>query len=270
MVLARAGLSVTVLEAAATIGGGTRTEQLTLPGFAHDVCSAVHPFGAASPFFSTLPLQAYGLEWIEPPHALAHPFDNDRPALLDRSIATTAGAFGDDERRYRRLMEPLVSRWDDLAADAFGPLLRPSHPFLMARFGIEGLRSVVNLARKFSNPRARALIGGIAAHSVQPLHSAGTAAAAILLGAAAHRVGWPIPRRGSSSITTALASYLTSLGGRIETGTTIRSLRELPAARSGDSATGRVCSRSTGLLPHRCRGLPLNAKVRERSISAED
>jgi len=230
--LAQAGLSVRVIEAAATIGGGTRTEEITLPGFAHDICSAVHPFGAASPFLSTLPLQAHGLEWIEPPLALAHPFDRGSPAVLERSLAATATGFGPDERRYHHLMEPFVTDWNNLAGDVFGPLRRPAHPFLLARFGMPGLRSVSSLARRFSGAPTRALLGGIAAHSVQRLNSAGTAAAAILLCAAAHRVGWPIPRNGSASIAAALASYLTSMGGIIETGREIRSLQELPASRA--------------------------------------
>ncbi len=232
VVLARAGLSVRVIEAAATIGGGTRTEQLTMPGFSHDVCSAVHPFGAASPFLASIPLEDHGLEWIEPSIALAHPFDRDPPALLERDLTATARGLGADERRYRRLVEPFVDRWDDLATDIFGPLFRPAHPFLMARFGLAGLQSVSTLATRFSHTRSRALVGGIAAHSIQPLRGAGTAASAILLSAAAHRVGWPIPRFGSERITTALASYFTSFGGQIETGTPVRSLSELPASRA--------------------------------------
>ncbi len=232
IVLAQAGLSVRVIEAAATIGGGTRTEEITLPGFAHDICSAVHPFGAASPFLSTLPLQSHGLEWIEPPLALAHPFDHGSPAVLERSLAATATGFGPDERRYHRLMEMFVADWNKLAPDVFSSLRRPEHPFLLARFGVVGLRSASSLARRFSEAPTRALLGGIATHSVQPLNSAGTAAAAILLGAAAHRVGWPIPRSGSARIATALASYVTSLGGRIETGREIRSLQELPDSRA--------------------------------------
>ncbi len=232
IVLASAGLSVIVIEAAATIGGGTRTEELTLPGFSHDVCSAVHPLGAASPFLSTLPLADHGLEWIEPPVALAHPFDRDPPALLERNLSTTSSGLGADARRYRTLVDPFVARWEELSADVFGPLFRPAHPLLVARFGLAGLRSASNLAGQFAEPRTRAILAGLAAHSVQPLNTAGTAAAAMLLAAAAHRVSWPVSRYGSERITTALASYLISLGGRIETGTPVRSLKELPPSRA--------------------------------------
>jgi phytoene dehydrogenase-like protein len=230
--LARAGLSVRVFEAAATIGGGARTEELTLPGFLHDVCSAVHPLAISSEFFSQLPLQAHGLEWIEPPLELAHPFDREPPALLERSVAATASALGADDRAYRHLMEPFVRHWDALAADALAPVRIPSHPLLMARFGAVGMRSFTSVAHRFSTTAARGLLAGIAGHSIQPLSDAGTASAAILLGAAAHHAGWPMPRRGSASITTALVSYLKSLGGEIETSAEIKSLAELPAARA--------------------------------------
>lgn len=230
--LARAGLSVRVFEAAATIGGGARTEELTLPGFHHDVCSAVHPLAISSEFFSQLPLQAHGLEWIEPPLELAHPFDREPPALLERSLAATARALGADDRAYRHLMEPFVRHWDALAADALAPVRWPSHPLLMARFGAVGTRSFTGVAHRFSTAAAQALLAGIAGHSIRPLSDAGTASAAILLGAAAHHAGWPMPRRGSASITTALASYLKSLGGEIETSTEIKSLADLPAARA--------------------------------------
>lgn len=232
VVLARAGLSVRVVEAAATIGGGTRTEQLTLPGFLHDVCSAIHPFAAASPFLSTLPLQSHGLEWIQPPVALAHPMDGEPPALLEQSLAATAGALGADEGSYRQLMEPFVRHWNDLAADTLAPVRVPAHPFLLARFGFVGARSFASLAKRFSRPTSRALLAGIAAHTIQPLSNAGTAAAAILLGAAAHCGGWPIARLGSASITTALASYFATLGGEVVTSTPIHSLSELPSARA--------------------------------------
>src|SRR5665213_1603742 len=230
--LARAGLSVRVYEAAATIGGGARTQELTLPGFHHDVCSAVHPLAISSEFFSQLPLQSYGLEWIEPPIELAHPFDREPPALLVRSVAATASALGADDRAYRDLMEPFVRHWDALAADALAPVRWPSHPLIMARFGAVGMRSFTGVAHRFSTTAARALLAGIAGHSIQPLSDAGTASAAILLGAAAHHAGWPMPRRGSASITTALASYLKSLGGEIETSAEIKSLADVPAARA--------------------------------------
>ena len=230
--LARAGLSVRVYEAAATIGGGARTEELTLPGFHHDVCSAVHPLAVDSSFFSQLPLAEHGLEWIHPPLALAHPFEHEPPALLHRSLANTAAALGDDATRYRHLFEPFVRHWDALASDALEPVRIPSHPLLMARFGSVAMRSFTSLAHRFTTIGARGLLAGIAAHSIQPLDEAGTASAAILLGAAAHHNGWPIARGGSASITSALASYLASLGGEIVTGTNVSSLAELPPSRT--------------------------------------
>ncbi|HEY7235701.1 MAG TPA: NAD(P)/FAD-dependent oxidoreductase, partial [Gemmatimonadaceae bacterium] len=204
IVLARAGLSVLVLEGATTIGGGARTEELTLPGFAHDVCSAVHPLAAASPLFAALPLGDHGLEWIEPPIALAHPLDHDRPALLMRDVDTTARALGEDAAAYRSFVAPFVRRWPQLAIDALAPPHVPAHPFLLARFGLRGMWSMSSLARRrFSGAHGRALLGGIAAHAIQPLTHAGTSAFALVLAVAAHRVGWPIPLGGSRRITAA-------------------------------------------------------------------
>ena len=230
--LARAGLSVRVYEAAPTIGGGTRTEELTLPGFHHDVCSAVHPIAVDSSFLSQLPLAEHGLEWIHPPIALAHPFEQGPPALLHRCLDDTAAALGDDARAYLQLFEPYVRRWPELASDALEPVRIPSHPFLMARFGSVAMRSFTSLAHRFTTTGARGLLAGIAAHAIQPLDHAGTASAALLLGAAAHHAGWPIARGGSASITSALASYLRSLGGEIVTDARIGSLAELPPARA--------------------------------------
>jgi phytoene dehydrogenase-like protein len=232
VVLARAGVSVLVVEGAATIGGGTRTEPLTLPGFVHDVCSAVHPLGASSPLFTTLPLHEHGLEWIEPPLALAHPFDDGPPARLERCIEATASSLGVDSERYRALVDPFTRQWPALAMDALAPLHWPAHPLLLAHFGLYGLQSVARIAGRFAGRQASAMLAGIAAHSLRPMSSAGTAALALVLVAAAHRVGWPIARGGSRSVTDALASYFTSLGGRIETNTPVRSLAELPTARA--------------------------------------
>ena len=233
IVLARAGLSVLLIERERDIGGGARTESLTIPGFLHDVCSAVHPLAAASPFYTTLPLAEHGLEWIEPPLALAHPFD-DRPAtLLERDLGATMTALQSDGDAYRRLVEPLSLRWDDFARDALAPLHIPEHPLLLARFGLRGLQSIQRLAHaRLRTTGARALLAGIAAHAMQPLTRAGTAAIALVLAAAAHRVGWPIARGGSASLANALASYFVSIGGRIETGWRIGSLPELPPARA--------------------------------------
>ena len=207
--LARAGLDVTVLEAGATIGGGMRSEQLTLPGFTHDVCSAIHPMAVASPFFRSLPLHQYGLEWIHPSAPLAHPLDDGTAVVLDRSLTATASALGPDGSAWRSL---------------FAPLLPPRHPFTMARFGLTALRSADALARaRFRDERARALFAGMAAHSVVPLTARASASFGLVLGMTAHAGGWPIPRGGSAAIANALAECLEAAGGKIETGFPVKS-----------------------------------------------
>ena len=232
--LARNGLSVTVYEANDTIGGGCRSAALTLPGFIHDLCSAIHPLGAASPFFRGLGLVKEGLEWIEPPVALAHPLDDGTAVLLERSLDATAAGLGADGRAYRRLVEPLVGEWDDLAADALGPLIRiPRHPLVLARLGLPGLLPARLLARRaFSTERARALFAGLAAHSVLPLDAPLTASFALMFLVTTHVANWPLPRGGSQRIADALAARLRALGGTIETGRRIRTLDELPGARA--------------------------------------
>jgi len=233
ILLAQAGLSVQVIEGASTIGGGTRTEELTLPGFAHDVCSAIHPLARASPFLSTLSLEKHGLSWIEPPIALAHPLDSGAPAVLTRDIEQTSRSLGDDGDAYESLLQPFVQHWAALAPDILAPLHLPRHPLLLARFAVSGLASAGQLVhRRFSDERARVLFGGISAHALQPLTRAGTAAIAIVLAAAGHHVGWPIPVGGSQRIAAALGSYFTQLGGHIETGCPVQSLGELPPARA--------------------------------------
>ncbi|MGI9106412.1 MAG: phytoene desaturase family protein [Pyrinomonadaceae bacterium] len=232
--LARAGRSVRVYEAAETIGGGTRSAELTLPGFVHDVCSAVHPLAVASPFFRTLPLAAHGLEWVHPPASLAHPFDDGTAAVLERSIEQTGGTLdGADAARYARLMQPLVADWERLESALLGPLRWPRHPFALARFGLRGLRPAHSLAESlFAGERARALFVGLAAHSMLPLDQMGTAAFGLVLGITGHAVGWPSPRGGAQRIADALAAYLRSLGGEIVTGARIASIDELPPARA--------------------------------------
>ena len=232
--LARSGRSVTVYEANDTIGGGCRSAELTLPGFVHDVCSAFHPLGAASPFFRSLDLSREGLEWVEPPAALAHPLDDGTAVILERSIEATASTLGPDSRAYRRLVGPLVPEWPDLAADALGPLLRvPRHPFVMARFGIPALLPARALARfAFSGVRARALFAGLAAHSILPLDAPLTASFALMFAVVTHVANWPLPRGGSQRIADALAARLRSLGGKIETGRPVATLDETGAARA--------------------------------------
>ena len=233
IVLAHAGLSVLVVEGASTIGGGARTDELTLPGFHHDVCSAVYPLAAASPFFAALPLGDHGLEWIEPPIALAHPLDDAPAALLTRDIDVGARSLGGDAAAYRSLMAPLARAWPSLAIDVLAPLHMPKHPLLLGRFAMHGVQTAERLVRhQFSEPQARALFGGIASHAMQPFSHLGTAAIALVLAAAGHRVGWPIPRGGARRIAEALGSYFTKLGGRIETGTSVTSLSELPSVRA--------------------------------------
>jgi phytoene dehydrogenase-like protein len=233
IVLARAGLRVLVREAAEEPGGGARTEALTLPGFAHDVCSAVHPLGIGSPFFRRLPLAAHGLEWIQPPAPVAHPFDDGTAVLMERSTAAMEPQLGPDAPAWQALMDPFVARWEQLFADALGPLKVPRHPLLLARFGLAALPSTTWLTRRlFRHSRARALFGGMAAHATLRLSRPPSAAFGMVLGIAGHAVGWPIPRGGSKSITSALVSYFRSLGGALLTGVPVASLDELPPARA--------------------------------------
>jgi phytoene dehydrogenase-like protein len=228
--LAQAGVRVTVLEAKDTVGGGTRTAELTLPGFRHDVCSAVHPLAASSPFFASLPLEEHGLRWLQPEIPLAHPFDDGTAATLLRSLDDTAASLGRDAPSYARLMGSIVESWDRLSDAFLSPVLRlPRDPFLLARFGLSALRPATWLARQsFQGPRARALFTGIAAHANSSLDGPFTASFGLVLGAAAHVVGWPIAQGGSQSIADALVSYLRSLGGEIVTGRRVESLDDLP------------------------------------------
>ncbi|MDR3711692.1 MAG: NAD(P)/FAD-dependent oxidoreductase [Puia sp.] len=230
--LQQAGLSVLVLEARDTIGGGLRSEELTLPGFVHDVCSAIHPLAVASPFFRTLPLSDYGLEYIHPPLEAAHPFDDGTAAVLERSPETTAGRLGADAESYLGLMRPLANDWPAIAGDILAPFHFPEHPLKMARFGLPALSSATLLARRFNTQQARGLWAGMAAHSMQPLSHPLTSAFGLVLMAAGHRDGWPIPRGGSGQIADALAAYFVSLGGRIETNFYVGSLDRLPSCHA--------------------------------------
>lgn len=232
IVLARAGLAVLVREANATIGGGARSAELTLPGFVHDVCSAIHPMAAVSPFFASVPLSKHGLQWIHAPVALAHPFDNAPPALLLKSVDETAATLSNDGNRYRRLMNPLVRRWDSLLPHILSPPLRDPSAFLsMAGFGMRGILPSTVLTRMvFRGKRARAFFSGHAAHTVVALEKAGTSAIGLVMAAAGHVRGWPIPANGSQQIADSLAAYFHSLGGTIETNAPVHTLDELPAA----------------------------------------
>ncbi|GAC1646322.1 MAG: NAD(P)/FAD-dependent oxidoreductase [Herpetosiphon sp.] len=231
--LVRAGRSVLLREAAATVGGGMRTAELTLPGFHHDICSAVQPLGVASPFFRTLPLAAHGLRWITPPIALAHPFDDGTAAALHRSLATTEAALGVDGAAYHQLMAPLVKNWPQLEASLLGPFTVPRHPFLLAAFGLKALRSAVGLSHAtFTGRDAQALIAGLAGHSIQSLDQPATAAFGLVLAILGHRTGWPIPAGGSAELAAALRSYFESLGGVVETSAPVTSLDTLPSSRA--------------------------------------
>ena len=234
IVLAQAGLSVLVREASETVGGGARSFELTLPGYVHDCCSAVHPMAIASPFFSSLPLASHGLEWIQPPLPLAHPLDSAPPAILDREIDATGITLGQDGSAYRRLLAPLVRNWTSLAPEILGPILHwPSHPVSLARFGLRALwPSAALLRATFREDRAKALLAGLAAHSIVPLEKWGSVAIGLVMAATGHAVGWPIPRGGAQQIANALASYFQSLGGAIETNSPVDSVENLPSARA--------------------------------------
>jgi len=231
--LARAGLSVLVLEANTTTGGGARSAELTLSGFVHDVCSAVHPLAAGSPFLKTLPLERFDLDWIQPEIPLAHPFDDGSATCLHRDVDLTADSLGGDARAYRKLMRPLTRDWEKLSTEFLQPMLHlPRHPFALGRFGIRALSPATSLTRLlFKNQPARALFAGIAAHSFLPLESPASSAFGLVLGMAGHAVGWPIPRRGSQSISNALAKYFLELGGKIDTNRRIDNLTQLPRSR---------------------------------------
>ncbi len=232
--LARAGHSVLVREAAESIGGGTRSAELTLPGFVHDVCSTIHPLGAGSPFFRTLPLAEHGLEFLQSPLPLVHPLDDGSAVVLARSVEETAAGLGEDGEAYARLVGAVAEDWRRLEESILGPAVRvPRHPVALARFSVSALRSAAGVARSlFRGERARALFGGCAAHSLLPLEKSPTAAFALVLIALGHVVGWPVARGGSQAVADSLASYLRSLGGEIETGRPVESLSELPPTRA--------------------------------------
>jgi phytoene dehydrogenase-like protein len=230
IVLAQAGLRVDVFEAEAQAGGAARTLELTLPGFRHDFGSAVHPLAAGSPFFSTLPLVEHGLEWIHSPSVLAHPLDDGTAVLLERDVTRMSDTLGRDAKSWRRLMEPFARNWQILALEVLAPIhFLTRHPFLLARFGLAAIpaaNSVANFC--FRDARAKALFAGLAAHSFLSLKEPLSAAFATLLGAAAHAVGWPIPRGGAQSITNALIGHLESLGGKVHTSSKIEKLSDDP------------------------------------------
>ncbi|HEY0398552.1 MAG TPA: NAD(P)/FAD-dependent oxidoreductase, partial [Acidimicrobiia bacterium] len=229
--LAGHGVAVTVLEAADTIGGGTRTSDLTDDGLLHDHCSAVHPLAIGSPFLREIDLGRYGLRWCRPEVDLAHPLDDGSAGVMLQSLAATAELLGADGRRWRRLFGPISDGLDDLLVDVMRPLAHvPSHPVRLARYGLPSLAPAALVARWLRTPQARALFGGVAAHAFHPLERPATAAIGLMLIAAAHRYGWVVAEGGSRSITDALAKALAEHGGTIETGVHVKSLAELPPA----------------------------------------
>lgn len=228
----REGLSVLLVEGKDTIGGGLRSQELTLPGFKHDICSAIHPLAAASPYFRSLPLDEYGLEYLYPEYAVTHPFEDGTNAVLYKSLQKTAAFLDRDGESYKQLMEPIVKNWDGLLKDVLGPLKVPSHPLNMAMFGIDAVKSASQLSQRFRTKEAKGLWAGMAAHSIQPLSNLTTSAIGLVLMAAGHVGGWPIPKGGSKSISDSLAAYFISLGGEIETGLYVKSLSQLPSAKA--------------------------------------
>jgi phytoene dehydrogenase-like protein len=249
--LAEQGLSVRVFEAHPQIGGGTRTAELTLPGFAHDVCSAVHPMGFLSSFLRRLPLAQHGLEWIHPPASVAHPLEDGSAVILERSLERTAQDLEEDAQSYAALLRPFVRAGLPLLDDLTDPLRWPRHPLAMARFGLHALRSAQGLAGRFGGSRARALLAGCAGHSILPLSRPLSGGVGLIFALTAHLTDWPVARGGSHAITLALARHLEALGGSIETAHEIRSLRELPPARAVllDVAPAQLCSLGRDVLP---------------------
>lgn len=231
--MAQDGKSVVVYEAQEKIGGGARSMELTLPGFVHDVCSAVYPLAIGSPFFRSLPLGRYGLDWIQPAAALAHPFDDGTAITLERSVEATASTLGSDEKSYRKLMAPLVAAWDGLDVDLLGPPRLPQAPLKLIRFGFSAIQPARRLAEsRFQGEPARGFFAGLAAHSMLPLENWGSAAFGLVLAISGHAAGWPIARGGAQKVTEALALHLQSLGGEIITNRPVRSLGELPPSRA--------------------------------------
>ncbi len=229
--LAKAGKSVLVVEAADTPGGGMRAKELTLPGYIHDVCSAVHPMAVASPFFRSVGLEAHGLEWTHAKVPLAHPLDGGEAALMHRSLEETIDGLGEDGDAYRKLVGPLVGNIGKLTSDLLGPLKFPKHPFAMAGFGLKGMLPALEVAEhRFKTEAGRALFAGNAAHSIQPLEKPFTSAIGLMLMAVGHHVGWPVPKGGSQMIAEAMVSCLEAHGGELVCGQLVESLNDLPEA----------------------------------------
>lgn len=226
------GISVKIFEAKDTVGGGMRTQELMQPGVFHDICSAIHPMAASSPFLKQIPLQQCGLEWIHPTLPLVHPLDNEPAAVLFSSLKETARELESDGKIYNKTIKPLSTHWDSITKDILGPLQLPKHPIKLVQFGLHALQPATLFQKRFSTLRAKALFGGLAAHSILPLNAISTSAIGLVLGAAGHVVGWPFPKGGSQSLADAMTGYFKSLGGEIETEFPVKSLRQLPNAKA--------------------------------------
>ncbi|MDO8483837.1 MAG: NAD(P)/FAD-dependent oxidoreductase [Candidatus Limnocylindrales bacterium] len=234
--VARAGRSVVLFEAASTVGGGSRSAELTLPGFVHDVCSSIHTFGRTAPFFAGIDLEARGLRWVDAPAALGHPLDDGTAVMVRGGVERTAASLGDsaDTDAYRRLFGPLVDDWETLLPDLLAPFhvpLAPLRALRLARFGLVGIRSATSVARRFRGDRARALVAGVMAHSILGLTEPISAAAGIVLLAGAHADGWPFPEGGAGRVPDLLSAELRSLGGRIVVERRIHTYADLPPHR---------------------------------------
>ena len=233
ILLQKSGLKILLLEGQQTIGGNMRSAELTLPGFIHDVGAAIHPMAACSPFLSTLPLQNFGLEYVYPEYAVAHPFDNGIATVLETSIGKTASGLDMDEKNYAELFTPLVTQWPLIASDVLGPLRFPRHPMAMLNFGTKALLSAATLSKNyFQGEKARGLFAGMAAHSTLPFSKTASAAAGLTLMIQGHLKGWPMVKRGTQQLANAMGAYFVSLGGQIKTSSIIKKLGDLPTARA--------------------------------------
>jgi len=230
--LVQEGLSVLIIEASDTIGGGLRTKELIWPGYHHDVCSAIHPMALASPFMRSLSLEKFGLKWIHPVLPAAHPMDDEPAAILYNDLMETAFHLGPDEKIYRSVMEPIVTNWEELTHDFLGPLRIPNHPIKLASFGLKGILSASTFQTRFETERAKALFSGMAAHSILPLSAWMTSAIGLVFLGTAHTHGWPLAEGGSQSIANAMAACFRSHGGVIKTGLKIKEIKQIPSSKA--------------------------------------
>jgi phytoene dehydrogenase-like protein len=230
--LKQQGLSVLLIEGKDVIGGGLTSVEFTLPGYIHDVCSAIHPLALGSPYFQTLPLATHGLTYLHPELAAAHPFDNGTAAILANSVEETARLLGEDEQTYLDIFRPMVRDWPKIAPDVLAPIHFPKYPIAMGKFGLKAMTSATYFAKRFKTKEAKGLWAGMAAHAIQPLTNLSTSAIALVLMTAGHLKGWPIPKGGSKEIANALLSYYKSLGGKVQTGHFVKTLRELPSSKT--------------------------------------